>query len=281
MVNPTIALVIPLTVPVNVGLARLAFKSKAVCCAVETGLAVSAVLSTLDNTPPNVPVNVGEDIVGLVNIVALLSLITFPNPTSLALAAVNISDCKVEADLLSTLFNPIVVFKVEGLSLATLFNPNVAVVILELSNTTSALLAFCITTAVPPSLTSNLPAAFTANVKLLESALPAIVLEVGTFAAKSVAKSVILDCAKVGILAAANEPLVILAADKSGNIASVTAAINSVKLNFFTAPESLLSRKIKLSFAMSILDKAVKPLIISVVPMLVFVSVFIAEISRV
>ena len=223
----------------------------------------------------------------LVTLVAILvalvviSLAALPNPTSLALAAVNISDCKVEADLLSTLSNNIVSFKVEGLSLATLFNPNVVVVILELSNITSALLAFCIITAVPPSLISNLPAVFIPNVKLLESALPAIVLEVGIFPAKSVVKSVILDCAKVGILVTSNAPLVILEADRSGKIPSVTAAINSVKLNFLTAPESLLSRKIKLSFAMSMLDKAVKPLIISVVPMLVFVSVFIAEISRV
>ena len=148
----------------------------------------------------------------------------------------------MEADLLSTLSNCIVVFKAEGLSLATLSKFKVAVVILELSNITSALLAFCIITAVPPSFISNLPAAFTANVKLLESALPAIVLEVGTLAAKSVVKSVILDCAKVGILPVANSPLIILSADKSGNIVSVTAAINSVKLNFLTAPESLLSR---------------------------------------
>ena len=46
--KPTIALVIPPTVPVKVGEARLAFKSKAVCCAVLTGLFTSLVLSTLD-----------------------------------------------------------------------------------------------------------------------------------------------------------------------------------------------------------------------------------------
>jgi len=54
------------TVPVNVGEAKLAFKSNAVCWAVETGFAVSAVLSTLPrptidlDIPPTVPVNVGE-----------------------------------------------------------------------------------------------------------------------------------------------------------------------------------------------------------------------------
>ena len=53
-------------VPVNEGLARGAFKSKAVCCAVDTGFAVSAVLSTepkptIDfEIPDTVPVNVGE-----------------------------------------------------------------------------------------------------------------------------------------------------------------------------------------------------------------------------
>ena len=54
------------TVPVKVGEARLAFKASAVCCAVETGLAVSAVLSTLAKPtmdfvmPFTVPENVGE-----------------------------------------------------------------------------------------------------------------------------------------------------------------------------------------------------------------------------
>ena len=46
-VRPTIDLVMPDTVPVNVGDAKFALRSSAVCCAVETGFAVSAVLSTL------------------------------------------------------------------------------------------------------------------------------------------------------------------------------------------------------------------------------------------
>ena len=56
------------TVPVNIGFARFAFKSKAVCVAVDTGLFTSLVLSTLPNPtmafvmPPTVPVNVGFDI---------------------------------------------------------------------------------------------------------------------------------------------------------------------------------------------------------------------------
>ena len=55
----------PVTVPVKVGLARLAFKSSAVCCAVDTGLLASLVLVTLPNptidavTPDTVPVKVG------------------------------------------------------------------------------------------------------------------------------------------------------------------------------------------------------------------------------
>ena len=59
------------TVPVNVGLARLAFKFKAVCCAVETGFAASVVLSTFPKPtmvlviPPTVPVNVGEFMLAL------------------------------------------------------------------------------------------------------------------------------------------------------------------------------------------------------------------------
>jgi hypothetical protein len=46
--SPTIDFEIPETVPVNVGEARLAFRSSAVCVAVETGLFASDVLSTLD-----------------------------------------------------------------------------------------------------------------------------------------------------------------------------------------------------------------------------------------
>ena len=64
--SPTIALEIPLTVPVNVGDAKLALISSAVCCAVETGLAASDVLSALASPtialeiPLTVPVNVGD-----------------------------------------------------------------------------------------------------------------------------------------------------------------------------------------------------------------------------
>ena len=63
--SPTIDLLIPLTVPVKVGLARFALRSSAVCCAVETGLFASLVLVTLPRPtieavmPPTVPVNVG------------------------------------------------------------------------------------------------------------------------------------------------------------------------------------------------------------------------------
>ena len=53
------------TVPVNVGLARLALRSSAACCADETGLFASLVLFTLPRStieavmPLTVPVNVG------------------------------------------------------------------------------------------------------------------------------------------------------------------------------------------------------------------------------
>lgn len=46
-------------VPVNSGLAKFAFKLKAVCVAVETGLLASLVLSTLDN-PTSVFVTVSQ-----------------------------------------------------------------------------------------------------------------------------------------------------------------------------------------------------------------------------
>ena len=55
-----------LTVPVNVGDASGAFKANAACCAVETGLPKSDVLSTLPSPtiaaviPLTVPVNVGD-----------------------------------------------------------------------------------------------------------------------------------------------------------------------------------------------------------------------------
>ncbi len=63
--RPTIVAVTPDTVPVKVGDARLAFKSSAVCWAVDTGLAVSAVLFTFPSPtivaviPDTVPVKVG------------------------------------------------------------------------------------------------------------------------------------------------------------------------------------------------------------------------------
>jgi hypothetical protein len=73
--NPTIAEVTPVTVPVKAGEfndafkskpAIDAFKSKAVCVALETGLLASLVSSTFDNPtivlsiPETVPVNVGD-----------------------------------------------------------------------------------------------------------------------------------------------------------------------------------------------------------------------------
>ena len=45
--RPTMDLEIPLTVPVKVGLASGAFRSRALCVAVDTGLLASAVISTL------------------------------------------------------------------------------------------------------------------------------------------------------------------------------------------------------------------------------------------
>ena len=71
------------TTPVKVGLAKLALRSSAVCCAVDTGLLASLVLSTLPkptadlDTPVTVPVKVGD-----VNIVAFDSFVTLPSPTS-------------------------------------------------------------------------------------------------------------------------------------------------------------------------------------------------------
>ena len=63
--KPTIDFVIPLTVPVNVGLFALTFPFKAVCVAIEIGLFASEVLSTFAkptialDIPLTVPVNVG------------------------------------------------------------------------------------------------------------------------------------------------------------------------------------------------------------------------------
>ena len=81
------------TVPVNVGEARFAFRSRAVCCAVDTGFAVSAVLSTepKPTSPLTIPVGVlitGDVIVLFVKVadaarsVALDVLSTLPRPTS-------------------------------------------------------------------------------------------------------------------------------------------------------------------------------------------------------
>ena len=66
LLRPTIAFVMPLTVPVKVGDAKFAFKSSAVCCAVLTGLLTSLVLSALARPtmalviPLTVPVKVGD-----------------------------------------------------------------------------------------------------------------------------------------------------------------------------------------------------------------------------
>ena len=63
--KPTIALVIPVTVPVKVGLARGALALSAVCVKVGVGLLASVVLSTLPRPtialvmPATVPVKVG------------------------------------------------------------------------------------------------------------------------------------------------------------------------------------------------------------------------------
>ena len=87
----------PPTVPVNVGLAKSALRSNAAWCAVDTGLPISVVLSTLVNPtialvmPPTVPVNVGLAKFALRSNAACWSvdtglpisvvLSTFPNPT--------------------------------------------------------------------------------------------------------------------------------------------------------------------------------------------------------
>ena len=51
-------------VPVNVGEARLAFRFKAVCCVVDTGFAVSAVLSTFHSPTSHFTIPVGVVIFG-------------------------------------------------------------------------------------------------------------------------------------------------------------------------------------------------------------------------
>ena len=71
--RPTIVLVIPPTVPVNVGDAKSALRLSAVCCAVETGLVASDVLSAFPSPtialeiPPTVPVNVGDSKLALIS----------------------------------------------------------------------------------------------------------------------------------------------------------------------------------------------------------------------
>ncbi len=63
--RPTMAFVIPVTVPVDAGLASGALKLRAVYVKVEIGFAASAVLSTEPRptmafvTPPTVPANIG------------------------------------------------------------------------------------------------------------------------------------------------------------------------------------------------------------------------------
>ena len=65
MPRPTIDLVMPLTVPVKVGLANGALLSRAPCVALEMGLLASDVLSTLPRPtidlvmPCTVPVKIG------------------------------------------------------------------------------------------------------------------------------------------------------------------------------------------------------------------------------
>ena len=66
--NPTIALVIPLTIPVNVGEAVFAFKFKASCVAFEIGLPRSVVLSTSLNPTSDFIKPTGVVITGLVKV---------------------------------------------------------------------------------------------------------------------------------------------------------------------------------------------------------------------
>ena len=79
--------------PVNVGDARFAFKSRAVCCAVETGLLASLVLSTFPRPTSPLTIPVGVLITGDVSVlfvrvavaarsVELDVLSTLPSPTS-------------------------------------------------------------------------------------------------------------------------------------------------------------------------------------------------------
>ena len=81
--NPTIVAEIPDTVPVNVGLAKLAFKSSAVVVALETGLLASDVLSTFDNPTSPLSNPIGAIIDAPVGIVTVpvnvgLAILAFP-----------------------------------------------------------------------------------------------------------------------------------------------------------------------------------------------------------
>ena len=66
LLNPTIVLSIPDTIPVKIGFSLGAFKSRAVTVALLNGLFISDVLSTLDNPtivlsiPVTVPVKLGS-----------------------------------------------------------------------------------------------------------------------------------------------------------------------------------------------------------------------------
>ena len=60
--NPTIAAVIPLTVPVNVGLAKVAFESNAVCVAVLIGSPDGDVLATFPNPRDEGVIVVASDV---------------------------------------------------------------------------------------------------------------------------------------------------------------------------------------------------------------------------
>ena len=102
LLKPTIVLSIPETVPVNVGEAKGAFKSNAVCVAVETGLLASEVLSTLLkptivlSIPETVPVNVGLLIGAFKDSAAFALVISAAIAVALAVTlAVNVASAAV------------------------------------------------------------------------------------------------------------------------------------------------------------------------------------------